>query len=427
MWQPLFEPHEAEPLIAAALDIGAELLGATRLGEAAAADPSLTTGAGGIALFLAYLAAYDPTGNFDEGALAHLEGSLTAVSELDLPPSLFAGFSGIGWLLTHLEGRLFEQDEDLAAEVDAGLGALLARPAVRFHFELVHGLAGIGTYLGARWPRGEAGKLLRLILDRLEATAERSPAGITWFSPPELLSERQLAECPRGLYNLGVAHGVPGILGFLAQAKLRGFDDPRLTELAEGTVAWLATQALDDQGHSVFPAITAEGQAARPTRTAWCYGDPGIAAVLLAAGRAFGRAEWEREAIDLACRAASRPLATTGVLDAGLCHGAAGLGHLFNRMYQATGAAPLAAAARTWFEGALALRRPSEGCGGFLAWDGDRPGAEPWTADPGLLGGAAGVGLALLAAATAVEPSWDEVLLLAIPPRHDNDRSGGAP
>jgi hypothetical protein len=38
-------------------------------------------------------------------------------------------------------------------------------------------------------------------------------------------------------------------------------------------------------------------------------------------------------------------------------------------------------------------------------------------ADPGILTGAAGVALALLAAATPIEPSWDRMLLVSIPPR----------
>jgi hypothetical protein len=39
-----------------------------------------------------------------------------------------------------------------------------------------------------------------------------------------------------------------------------------------------------------------------------------------------------------------------------------------------------------------------------------------WRAEPGLLTGTAGVGLALLAATTPIEPAWDRALLVAIPP-----------
>jgi hypothetical protein len=125
---------------------------------------------------------------------------------------------------------------------------------------------------------------------------------------------------------------------------------------------------------------------------------------------------WEREALAIARRAAARPAEQSGVADAGLCHGAAGLGHLFNRMFQATGDACLAEAARFWFEQTLQMRRPGRGVGGYEArhLDGDRK--VTWKADPGLLMGAAGIALALLAATTSVEPEWDRVLLVAIPP-----------
>src|SRR5258707_545491 len=43
---------------------------------------------------------------------------------------------------------------------------------------------------------------------------------------------------------------------------------------------------------------------------------------------------WEVDAVRIALRAADRPGEKSGVVDSGLCHGAAGLGHLFNRTYQ---------------------------------------------------------------------------------------------
>ena len=43
-----------------------------------------------------------------------------------------------------------------------------------------------------------------------------------------------------------------------------------------------------------------------------------------------------------------------------------------------------------------------------------------WRDEPGFLTGAAGIGLALLAALFPVEPAWDRVLLASIPgPRED--------
>jgi hypothetical protein len=55
------------------------------------------------------------------------------------------------------------------------------------------------------------------------------------------------------------------------------------------------------------------------------------------------------------------------------------------------------------------------GIAGYLAWEPGEEKASPWTADPGFLVGAAGVGLALLAAATAVEPAWDRSMMVNLP------------
>jgi len=86
-------------------------------------------------------------------------------------------------------------------------------------------------------------------------------------------------------------------------------------------------------------------------------------------------------------------------------------------VFQATGEERLAEAARSWYERALAFSEPGCGCGigGFRSWATDRTGVSDWRDDPGFLEGAAGVGLALLAAASPVEPEWDRLLLAATP------------
>ena len=117
--------------------------------------------------------------------------------------------------------------------------------------------------------------------------------------------------------------------------------------------------------------------------------------------------------MEIARGAASRPLDQAGVVDAGLCHGAAGLGQLFNRMYQATADETLGRAARFWFERTLAMRQPGRGVGGFSALSAKEDGTRYWDDDPGILSGAAGIALALLAATTSIEPEWDRMLLIS--------------
>jgi hypothetical protein len=100
-----------------------------------------------------------------------------------------------------------------------------------------------------------------------------------------------------------------------------------------------------------------------------------------------------------------------GAEDARLFRGAAGKGHRLNRLAQATGDERLAEEARSWFGRVLAMRRPGEGIGGFQARVSDGRGGAAWADDPGFLTGSAGIGLALLAAVSTVEPAWDQILL----------------
>src|SRR5262249_17462663 len=107
------------------------------------------------------------------------------------------------------------------------------------------------------------------------------------------------------------------------------------------------------------------------------------------------------------------PPEDAGVKDATLCHGAAGLGHIFNRLYQATSDETLGGAARFWFERTLALRRPGRGVGGFSAVAITESGRGKEVVDAGRVTGGAGIALALLAATTSIEPEWDRILLLS--------------
>src|SRR5262249_38984636 len=150
----------------------------------------------------------------------------------------------------------------------------------------------------------------------------------------------------------------------------------------------------------------------QPARLAWCYGDPGVAAALLSAARCTGEPAWEREALAIARRAAQRPSDQAGVVDGGLCPGRARLGHPFNPLYQTNGDPLLGQAARSWFERTVEMRQPGRGIGGYEARTTGDDSSSIWRAESGLLTGAAGIALALLAATTAVEPAWDRMLLV---------------
>jgi hypothetical protein len=314
----------------------------------------------------------------------------------------------------HLKDLLdLDQDDDLNADIDQALYEHLGQSPWQRPYDLISGLAGYGVYALKRLPRPLAVKCLERVVDRLAELAVERPEGVTWHTPADHLWPETRKDFPDGYYNLGVAHGVPGVVAVLAQICAAGVARAKAQPLLEGAVSWILGQRLERGDDSAFPYQVTNDGATKTARAAWCYGDPGIACALLVAARAIGEPAWENEAIELARLSATRPQSTTRIVDACLCHGAVGLGHLLNRCHQATGDELLGERARFWLREALKLRRSGEGFGGYIAWDLGAGGEMEWLAVPGFLTGATGVGLALLAAATSHDPRWDEVLLVS--------------
>lgn len=418
MWQPITDPETSRRCWSLIEEIERCLVEHVSSPDDSGTvpDPLLASGEAGLALFFAYLGAGRQDSEEAAGhALEALGRSVQALSEPHHLPNLYSGFCGVGWVVEHLTRELFEGDDDLAAEIDEALRELLLNPG-EIPYELIGGLSGFGTYLVERLPHPDASELLGRVLDLLEKSAEESEAGITWYTPPEWLTEGKRQIMPTGCYNLGVAHGVPGVLGFLAAARREGIEDRRVARLAEGVVSWVLGQRLPEADQSVFPAFFSPGKKPEPTRTAWCYGDLGVAAVLLSAARSFGREDWEREALSLARLAARRPVEAVKAVDTTLCHGTAGIAHLYNRFYQVTGDPEMKEAALAWYRRTLDMQRPGEAFAGLLSWVAPQTGPGRWEGEHGFLTGIAGTGLALLAAVTDIEPTWDRVLLVATPP-----------
>jgi len=427
-WRPLLEGVAGERALRIALEIGEELCAPPppwtfedapeqhKIQQPA----SLSGGKTGLGLVLAYLSHSLGRKDFAEVAFGFLSEAADTLASSRMSASLYGGFAGLGWVVAHLRGGLLDFGaEDPDEEIDRALLDYLDSNRQQVDYDLIGGLVGLGVYALERLPLEAGAQLLQRVIDRLGESAKSRPEGVAWFTPQELLPPHQRQECPEGHFNLGVAHGTPGVASLLGLALAAGVGGGKARNLLREAVHWTLSQALGGaDGRVRFPYYIATGVKPVPSRSAWCYGDPGIAAALYCAARGAGEPEWERRALEIALGVAGLPMSEAGVQDAGLCHGAAGLGHLYNRMFQASGEPRLAEAARAWYEKTMDMRRPGEGAAGYLTWGPMRLDGPPvWVTDPGLLSGAAGIALALLAAATPVEPLWDRILLSAIPPR----------
>ena len=409
-WRRLLEDRDAERAWAVIHDI-AEAMRPEVENLDPGADPGVAGGTTGLALFYAYLGA--ETGNEKWTALADrfMEHSIDALSERPLLPDFYEGFTGIAWAINHLQGILFEPDDDGDDPIGDSLVQVLQRPYARGHFDVIGGLAGYGIYAFHALPRPAARRALELLVQRLVEIGEPVDGGFSWFTPPEVFPDWLREKEPDGQYNLGVSHGLAGVISVLGMCAAAGIMSADQRATLDRAVEWLLAQK--QQGKSwCFANSVVKGRPARRDRLAWCYGDPGIAAALFTAARHCGHAGWEAVALDVARTAARRPMdpKDSEIVDAALCHGSVGLAHLFNRMHQASGDPLLAEAARAWFRYTVDMQRPGVGIAGYEFFA--APGWEPLT---GFLSGLSGVGLGLLAGVSSIEPGWDQFLAVSVP------------
>jgi hypothetical protein len=346
-----------------------------RVVAAALAHPhrlSLDTGMAGVLVASARLMQLQP-GDMRATRVTRLAGALAeSLSERPMQAGLWGGVVGALYAMEYvwsvdpmLLGEHRQAIREFVDEMDEVLlGSLRARPR---EFDLISGPCGIGAYALVRTDIAAARRLYAAAEQALERGSELDDGLRSWRVPVDTQKP--------GPFDLGVAHGTPGVIGLLAHALRLGVATGRTGRMLDETLGWLHAQERRDLPHSRFASFT--GPSGQSSRLAWCYGDLGVAA--MAATAATVRQDpaleaWWRE---LAAQRLAQPPSTWMLADDPLCHGRAGVLHILRRLL-----------ARGWdLPEARALADDLER---ELADAPDDPGA-PY----GLLNGRAGVMLAL--------------------------------
>jgi len=374
-----------------------------------------------------YVDRCSPGSGWDDKAHRLLTVAARSTERIAPALGLFSGLCGLGFTTRQLGlhgtryGRLTATIE---AEVVPSAHALAEAVQGRSggfsvsELDVVSGLTGVGTYLltGRASPPVESA-LLHTLRALAALTAESGDAVSPWVTPPHLLDDEKLAvRYPRGCINCGLAHGIPGPLALLSLAISKGMAVAGAREFVASTAAWLVAHRSDDHWGMNWPTMVTvpatagrEGDPDTPGRGAWCYGVPGVARALWLAGTALREEPLQRLAIEAMASVYRRPIWARQIDSPTFCHGIAGLLQVTLRFYNDTGLAVFRDAACSLTDQILDAYEPESAVLGFRCVE---PGGGR-VDQPGILDGAAGVALALLAAATTVEPTWDRFFLLA--------------
>lgn len=321
-------------------------------------------------------------------------------------PWIYDGAAHLGWLAIKLSRFGELKVGNISAIDDVVVSWIEDYPRDR-DVDLPQGALGLGVY-GLSHPSSAlrttiTSGVLDIIEDRLETDGDDGFIRLARAKWRVVLRPNFV-----GLRDLGVAHGNTGLAAYLAMAALLVPEArPRALGLLTPVLTWLVKQRVDMDG-MVFPQ-TAETRY-EESRSAWCYGDPGVSIALCLARDALPGGPLcdlvARSARDAAEATIARPRRAAGVVDTCLCHGAGGLCHLGRRIGELFPELDASEYVSDWSTYVEDERRD-----GPLRYV--RP--ESVQRDASFLEGDCGVALALLSCATGDSSLWEDRIMTALP------------
>ena len=275
-------------------------------------------------------------------------------------------------------------------------------------FDHISGLAGLVAGLRST----DSAEAMGAVTSALVHGTLQGRGGPLWGTAPDQIADEALrARYRGGLVNLGLAHGLAGVVAALALAVREngaGSDGELALDMVTSSLASAVRWKDGAPTLSHFLSLGADSDHGGPGRTAWCYGPPGAARALALAGSALRRPPLVRLADDLLVASLAQPENVMRLDSPTFCHGVAGVLQLTIRMAVENEDPRLA----DLVPRLCARLLDTFALNSMFGFRNAGPG-RPWVDEPGLLEGAAGVGLVLLSIAHRPVPRWDQAFLLS--------------
>jgi lantibiotic modifying enzyme len=374
-------------------------------------ESGLLSGDAGITLFFAYLTIAWPESHYEEITQEYLGKLSDALAGERMSHNLSAGIAGIAFVFQHLRNiGLLDGSEDIGlGELDEMISRGGEQDFSDGNWDPLHGLVGLGIYFIERHKETEERKYLERIVDQLNALSSTEKGCSVWVT-------RGFKHYSQDNYNFGMAHGMPGLLSFLAQVYRLGIRRSVIEELVPSCFSYLFMHYGEKEEWYSFPGsievkpVHETGEVrSLPTRNGWCYGDLGMANALIHCGRALAREDWVDLGVGIALKTTLIPFEESHCGDAPFCHGAVGLVHQYNRLYEATHNSRFKDAAMEW----LIITgnhyyQPDKYDGGYAYRSFDETTKRyQFISSFGLLEGLAGIGVTYLNCCHDIRPDWD--------------------
>lgn len=381
---------------------------------------SLEMGSAGNAIFLGYMGKVLKEEQYTHASVELIEHTIEQVSENPHNQfSLFAGVTGVAWAIRHLCNIdvLSQEDLDVLEDIDPYITKSLSSLETQGMNSLMYGVVGHGVYFLEKLHNGDQHALQELhsIVDILERMAHQDEQGIYWRN-----------ETPEDgidvLANIGLAHGIPSIISFLAKVYKLNIQPVKVKSMLEASIQWLLHKERVDSHTSLYPSfIYIPEDPKANSRLAWCYGDLSVAISLLHAFDALGERRYYEEATKLSIFSTQRGIEkarvkfdkTSGLIDTMFCHGTSGVSYLFQQVNRQINQSSVQDTAKNWMYQTLTNKHLGQGnLNDFYTYDNP---SKKWEKQTGILQGITGVGLVLLSWISKEPLYWDRIFLTDVP------------
>lgn len=369
---------------------------------------ALMGGWGGYILFYFYLFKLTSNSKYHQLAFDRLERSLSTYNYGNL--SLCNGLAGINWLI-----KICHEEKFIECNLDEYTNdcVLLEWTKNRFNnedFDFLHGGLGSLLYLLDRFKDGtidrdKIGDVVKTLLHYSISDAE----GYWWRSTSSNGNKEN-----KNIYNLGISHGIIGILLVLAKSYVFDILKEDAKEKLDGAIKMLFhfINAPMKNGY-YFPYIVDlnERKSEPRSRLAWCYCDLGNSVVLANIASLIKSDILKKRSFEIAKNStfiANDSLA----MDGSICHGAGGNAYMYRLLYLTYNDEIFLDASNNWYIKCLAFDKneKNDNISNYRVW---RPSMNSYQHDIGMLEGVTGVGLSLISSLFNEKQEWSKLLLLS--------------
>jgi len=357
---------------------------------------------------LIFLLEYQKYFNIDDDLSDRVDSAINKALSMN-SATISNGLTGLGWFLEYLVKKDFIDKisiEELQKELDDVIYEAAFENFKKGDHDFMHGGSGNFYYLLGR--AGESPELkpkLNALLDELDSLHVNSEIGYHWTEIDNSIPEY----AGKVIVNSGLAHGIAGKILLLTHVIRAGINVRKAKKMLEDSIGFIV-KLYDEKSRSQVPVALIDYQSAGDARLAWCQGDLGISYALHIANNFLQDPNLKRISKSIARQTTTRRTrGESSVMDAGFCHGSAGIAHLYLKIFRLTQDQEMLKSGRYWLDYTINFERKNNGIMGYAAWD--NVNMKPQK-EFGLLRGHAGIGLVYLSYLSGENTIWDSSLLL---------------